>query len=721
MPKNSFLKALFPSLKYSLSPIDVNTKGTVKIGKIVPVFATMLNGKESVELDESHLIRFMPTNVPVMEGYRVDFDAFAVPLTALAYAERKERDIIDFHNLALNGGDSENPFSLPLEGVLPVVNNIDRGVGDWFRAGSISDYLGFPSFKAFKDYLRSWVSRTPLFDGSFASRIDVNSVGDGLYRDVFDFVGRAYLGDSALGRSVGSLIITLDGSGRGHGILYYILSNPFTPKSDALYPRVFSEWASISATDSGFWYYTDYFSQTSGTIRNFNVNIRSLLRYILETYPEVAAYYNWRGVSTAAGVTNFLSSLLLAAESGTLDLNYLGVLYRLYRIDAQTVFNDWFNDEVFGKLIYNERLFAASLYQNAVVSAGTLYSNGYLPDFRSLSDVDFSYHCAYWKIISDWYINTNVDGNPDDFYISHCRVLSSVDGDSPFVDNEPFVRRWGNDIFTSAVPSAAADDIKIPVDGTIPELRESNAYQRIKDILRNVGNRAKDVMYGIRGYTPTAQASEMSIPVGTLHSYIGIQSVLQTSQTTPESAQASYSGIGTDSTGGRGRRLLKVINNSEPVPVVVMVLMSVTQRSAYMQGFPRKFFRNTIYDFAIPELANVGEQAVYTKELFFDYEPSALAPENDEIWAFNRRYYDWFFEANSVHGEMRDSQDFWHGARIFDSKPALNSEFIGIQYDADHLSRVFANISPAADPIVFNISFEGSKVVALPRYIQYEL
>lgn len=719
MPKNSFLKALFPSLKYSLSPIDVNTKGTVKIGKIVPVFATMLNGKESIELDESHLVRFMPTNVPVMEGYRVDFDAFAVPLTAIAYAERMERDAIDFHNLALNPGDELNPFSHQIPDVTDM--NGRSQVADYFRSGSLSDYLGWPSFKAFRDYLRSWIAKTPLFDGSFGNRVYISDEGDGLFRDVFDFVARYFVGFSAYMLSDDTATLSLDGSGRGHGQLDYYLSIPFTAKATGLYPRSYSDWSTTVSGPLSGWFASVSIPAEGSGFSAFTVSVRSLLRYICENYTLVADYYglNYNGVVPVP--TTALNHLLVRAENGELNLNYLQVLYELYKIDAQSIFEEWFEKEIVAYFLYNNDLHEIYVSNGSWMPGNTLAGAGYLPDLSRLDPVDFSYHAAYWKIISDWYINTNVDGNPDEFFVQHCSILKRFQGDGFRVDNEPFVRRWGNDIFTSAVPSAAADDIKIPVDGTIPELREANSYQRIKDILRNVGNRAKDVMYGIRGYTPTAQASEMSIPVGTLHSYIGIQSVLQTSQTTPESAQASYSGIGTDSTGGRGRRILKVINNSEPVPVVVMVLMSVTQRSAYMQGFPRKFFRNTIYDFAIPELANVGEQAVYTKELFFDYEPSALAPENDEIWAFNRRYYDWFFEANSVHGEMRDSQDFWHGARIFDSKPALNPEFIGIQYDADHLSRVFANISPAADPIVFNISFEGSKVVALPRYIQYEL
>ena len=110
MPKNSFLQAIFSGPKFSLSPIEKTNKGTLRIGEVIPVFKTMLMGRETLSLNLGHLVRFSPTIVPVMEGYEVTFDAFCVPVTALAYAQRMERDIQDFHNLALNGGDVDNPF-----------------------------------------------------------------------------------------------------------------------------------------------------------------------------------------------------------------------------------------------------------------------------------------------------------------------------------------------------------------------------------------------------------------------------------------------------------------------------------------------------------------------------------------------------------------------------------------------------------------------------------
>lgn len=683
MPKNSFLRAIFPKIKYSVSPIEKPVKGNVKIGQIVPVYKTIIQGKESVRLDMSHLLRFMPTNVPVMEGYRVDFDAFKVPVSSLAYPIRKERDVMDFHNLALNDGEVPNPFSKSLTDLHYLSRDGGRtAFPDVFRVRSLADYLNFPSLKSLRDRIREWIASTPLFDGPFPYDMSEQDAATTLVERLFY--------NTPANKEVA-----------GAGVA-------FTP--DAPYYAVDVDNPAIGFADD---------QQGEGHIYDYFISgVYSLFAYICKNYPQVANYYHVpvNFFSSASDRVQIASDLILLWNgSDKFDLNYLDVLYRLYKIDAQTIYNEWF-ESVFACIAFNDDLFQITSALDGL-NGETMMDAGYLPDVWSddMKPIDWTYFAAYWKIISDWYINTNIDGDPNDFFLKHFNIW---DVNNPLIDNEPFKRRWINDIFTSSVPSSKVINVLIPTDGTIPDLRTANAFQRVKDILRNTGSRLRDVMDGIRGYRPSADASDMAIPVGTVSHYVGISSVLQTSQTTPESAQASYSGVGTSNHGFE--KLLKVINNDEPTPVVVMVLMSVTQLPTYTQGFPREFFRNSIYDFAIPQLANVGEQEVTYPEVYFDYDPDG---DNSLVgtFGFNRRYYDWFFEQAEVHGDLRDSEDVWTGSRIFDSRPYLDSEFIGIDSERDHLDRIFANSSPAAANIYYNVVFSGEKIVALPRYQQYDL
>lgn len=706
MPKNSFLKALFSGPKFSLAPIEENNRGSVKIGQVIPVWSTVLNPREGVELNMAHLVRFMPAKAPVMEGYKVTFDAFAVPYSCLGYAERKERDIDDFFNIKENAGTVANPFCFPmlnLQNMLAYdengngVEDTETSLAHAFRLGSLGDYINFPSLKGVRDHVRKWLNVNPLAYGSniqsYVIKVDSNEdSAPSNYLSAMSFVTLAYMNDDVASLDLEAL--SFDFSGLGYSDYNGLIGVPFSTEDNPLI---------LLDSDNS------YFFTTEGSDFGYNFfgGAYSLLGYVLRNYPAVASYYGFDGdFGNANPMMLHIATLL--GEDNPISLDYLQVLYDNYGIDSQSIYTEYF-EYIMSKVLYNPDLKNSQNF--------TLYGGSdFLPILTETEPIDLSYLAAYWKIISDWYINTNIDGDPDNFFLQHCHILTDEEVTSKptrYLDMRPFVRRWSNDIFTSSVPMAQVNNIRIPADGTIPDLRDANAYQKLVDIFRNTGNRLRDVIYGVFGITPSAVRSEMSEPIGSASSWIGMQSVLQTSETTPDSPQAAYAGIGTDSKGFN--RILKYVNNDEPTPVIIMVLMSVTQRASYMQGFDRKFFRNSIYDFAIPELAMIGEQEVTNKEIYFD-----KGFENG-VFGFNRRYYDWFYSGSQVHGELRDTMDYWHGARIFDEQPFLDSEFIGINSDVDHLQRVFANTSESAMPIIYNISFDGYKTVALPRYIQYEL
>lgn len=725
MPKNSFLKALFSGPKFSLAPIEENNRGSVKIGQVIPVWSTVLNPREGVELNMAHLVRFMPAKAPVMEGYKVTFDAFAVPYSCLGYAERKERDIDDFFNIKENAGTVANPFCFPMSrlGSIFAYDDVGNGVSDdevslshAFRLGSLGDYINFPSLKSVRDHVRKWLQVNPLAYGSNLQsyyEADSNTPFDALGYTVASFVALAFLNDPGFVTLQQDFSITVDLSGRDHGIGVFAIGVPFITSDNPLYYSLDGYYD--NPEDDVF--FTDKDDDAFG-YQSF-VGAYSLLGFILRNYPAVASYYGFDGISDSSSVNKMANHIAyLMDEDNPISLDYLQVLYDNYGIDSQSIYNEYF-EYIMSKVLYNPSLVNSSVlplfgFESTAAEQESLET--FLPCLSAEEPIDLSYLAAYWKIISDWYINTNIDGDPDNYFLQHCHLLTDEEATTKptrYVDLHPFVRRWANDIFTSSVPMAQVNNIRIPADGTIPDLREANAYQKLVDIFRNTGNRLRDVIYGVFGITPSAVRSEMSEPIGSASSWIGMQSVLQTSQTTSDSPQAAYAGIGTDSKGFN--RILKYVNNDEPTPVIIMVLMSVTQRASYMQGFDRKFFRNSIYDFAIPELAMIGEQEVTNKEIYFD------KGHQGGVFGFNRRYYDWFYSGSQVHGELRDTLDYWHGARIFDEQPYLNSEFIGINSDVDHLQRVFANTSESAMPIIYNISFDGYKTVALPRYIRYEL
>ncbi len=116
----------------------------------------------------------------------------------------------------------------------------------------------------------------------------------------------------------------------------------------------------------------------------------------------------------------------------------------------------------------------------------------------------------------------------------------------------------------------------------------------------------------------------------------------------------------------------------------IIGIQSFLPKSAYQQGLPKLFSKADKFDYYWPSFAHIGEQPVYNKELYHQND----TVEDNEVFGYTPRYAEYKFINSSVHGEYRDTLDFWHMGRIFDSKPSLNQDFI--ECDHDEVSRIFA-------------------------------
>lgn len=119
----------------------------------------------------------------------------------------------------------------------------------------------------------------------------------------------------------------------------------------------------------------------------------------------------------------------------------------------------------------------------------------------------------------------------------------------------------------------------------------------------------------------------------------------------------------------------------------VMGIMSVLPRTVYQQGIPKTFSRTEKLDYYFPEFADLGEQEVANKELY--YAGTSTDATADNVFGYQQRYCEYKNKPSTVHGDFRSSLDFWHLSRKFNSAPALNNSFI----EADPDTRIFANES----------------------------
>lgn len=119
----------------------------------------------------------------------------------------------------------------------------------------------------------------------------------------------------------------------------------------------------------------------------------------------------------------------------------------------------------------------------------------------------------------------------------------------------------------------------------------------------------------------------------------------------------------------------------------VIGILSITPRSSYQNGWPRKFSRFDKFDYLWPEFQHIGEQPILNQELYFN--ANQMAPNNG-TFGYQSRYSEYKFINSSVHGDMRDTLQFWHLGRNFDKLPGLNADFVHLGTESkDSLNRIF--------------------------------
>ncbi|QXP08142.1 MAG: major capsid protein [Arizlama microvirus] len=108
----------------------------------------------------------------------------------------------------------------------------------------------------------------------------------------------------------------------------------------------------------------------------------------------------------------------------------------------------------------------------------------------------------------------------------------------------------------------------------------------------------------------------------------------------------------------------------------IIGLAALRATPTYQQGTRRHWTRTTRLDYYWPTLANLGEQAVTTQEI---YQPANDIPAV-ATWGYQERNAEYRYTPNEITGVLRSTAaaplDWWHYAEKFAAEPALNAAFI---------------------------------------------
>ena len=130
----------------------------------------------------------------------------------------------------------------------------------------------------------------------------------------------------------------------------------------------------------------------------------------------------------------------------------------------------------------------------------------------------------------------------------------------------------------------------------------------------------------------------------------------------------------------------------------VIGVMCARYNHTYQQGLQRMWSRKNRLDYYFPILANIGEQPIYSREIYYDNDGFGSL---DDVFGYQEAWADYRYKTSIVTGEMRsgitNSLQSWHFADYYAKKPTLSSAWI--QEDKTNVDRTLAVTSKLADQI----------------------
>jgi len=246
------------------------------------------------------------------------------------------------------------------------------------------------------------------------------------------------------------------------------------------------------------------------------------------------------------------------------------------------------------------------------------------------------------------------------------------------------------------------------IAATINELRQAVQIQRLYEKDARGGTRYIEVIKSHFGVTSPDFRMQRSEYLGGGSNPIHINPIAQTSVTTATTPQGNLAGMGTCSF---SNGFIKSFTEH----CVLIGMVSVRADLTYQDGLDRMMSRQTRWDYYWPTLANIGEQAVLTKEITCG---GAAGGWDDDVFGYQERYAEYRYKPSKITGLFRSSAagsiDIWHCAYDWQGQQAFFQASFIESDTHDSLQRIKAvNTEP---DFIFDSYFDLNCVRPMPVY-----
>lgn len=291
-----------------------------------------------------------------------------------------------------------------------------------------------------------------------------------------------------------------------------------------------------------------------------------------------------------------------------------------------------------------------------------------------------------------------ISGEAEVYYNGRNNATQAIADGSPWSTTDGSLKVQKNALYSGDVQNSNGNKVRFDPNGTlnadlgeasgvtINELRRSMSLQRWLENAARVGSRYIEQILGHFGVRSSDARLQRAEYLGGGKSPVVISQVEQTSEAHDGGKPLGQLG-GQGTSYGSSHRFKRRFEEHG----FVMGIVSVLPKPSYQDGLPRMFTRRNKFDYYWPEFANLGEQEISNQELFLDWELQTNKGSNAGTFGYTPRYAEYRYIPSSVHGDFRESLDFWHMGRKFANCPGLNNDFIKANSGVDGgPDRVFA-------------------------------
>lgn len=725
--------------------------GTFKAGRLYPVFSHLMCPSDSINMDISALLQFMPTPTPLQSKMRVIFHTFF---------QRLKNVHKDWPNTIEMLEDHELPYVLPSQ--------------NEFYAGSLHDYLDVPcsivgngvtaldSLYGMSAYsmgsdggnTQFTFTQAGSFNGANLSpRVYDTIFHNGYYVGLFDFGSRIPVSD-----------VSRFFSDR---TVFRFSDLPFIFSRGSSTGEVFENYSfSIRLTLTNSW----------GVSRNFSSPF-VLVPYSGYITPAMSGldYYEIEFSSSA-----LVSALETLHYDGSQFIHYDLLMRPLQTIQGESVYVENVSDErIFGS---GRDTYSLYVYKGLSWHLFNILGSFDLRDFPTMipyatkEDTNrpirlkaYRYRC-YESNYNAFY--RNIHGNQPfkiNGIVQYNKYNTTTDSGLDETHYDFFNRNWEMDAYTSCLPSpqqgnvplvgvsatgrvvvqdddgtrstmqlrdlddgvqgfevtqfnAASDEhrqimMRLADSGfTINDLRETNALQKFLETNIRKGFRYIDFVKGHFGKAPKHAEMDMPEFIGGFTVGLDVGKVTNTNAgataNNPEDVLGQFAGSA--QAFGSSKHSINYYADDYGY---LQVIMCIVPDSAYSQILPKDFLYSSPLDFPFPEFSNLGYQPITYEEFcpveaYKDY----LQDNNKkltDVFGYQRPQHERVWLPDRLHGQFLTTMNNYAVNRVFEHRPELGDEFLQIQ--PGEITRNFT-VTKADEDIAFGqIGFRISYKQPVPR------